>query len=129
MCSTAFGESVTVIFFFLRSLFSSSINLFTIPFNTSMFSCLNSTMALNLFLNSGVKKSLSSSFFDSELSLLKPITALAVAPIFDVIISITFWKFALYPLLSVRVALSIIWSKIFTRSGCAFSISSNSKTV
>ena len=49
-------------------------------------------------------------------------------PAFDVMISTTWRKSALRPLLSVSVAWSITCSRMLKMSGCAFSISSSSST-
>ena len=49
-------------------------------------------------------------------------------PAFDVMISTTWRKSALRPLLSVSVAWSITCSRTLKMSGCAFSISSSSST-
>ena len=94
------------------------------------FSCsgLNLITPSNLFLNSGEKNILIalSSFRPS--SLVKPTMLSAVAPKFELIIKITFWKLILLPLLSVKTALSITCNNIFISSIFAFSISSSKRT-
>ena len=127
----AFVESSKVTFLSINWASSCNTNLSTTLIITSFDKGAKLIVASNLFLNSGEKVlSIAAVSSPSLLSRPKPIASFACseAPAFDVMIRITFLKSVERPLWSVNFPWSITWSKILNTSGCAFSISSKSKT-
>ena len=113
----------------LRPSLSSSMNLTTIFLTARLSNLLNLQIISNLFLSSGLKKSLTalSSLPVLSNSLPKPMlfVSFSLAPRLLVNIIIQFLISTVLPAELVTTPSSIIASKMFDTSGCAFSISSN----